>query len=49
MRWTERPRILAAAVFAWIAIVTAAFYRENGDYLVTKIADFLRYARSFLA
>ena len=46
MRWNDRPRVLAVIQIVWVALVVAAFYRENGAYFVTKLADFLRYFRS---
>jgi hypothetical protein len=48
MRSNSRPRWLAAAPLAWIALVVAAFYGENGAYFMTKLTDFLRFFRSAL-
>lgn len=48
MRSSDRPRVLAYLPIVWMALVVAAFYIENGAYFVTKIADFLRYARSIV-
>jgi hypothetical protein len=48
MRSNNRPRWLVAVPLAWTALVVAAFYAENGDYLLTKLTDFLRFFRSAL-
>jgi hypothetical protein len=48
MRSNSRPRRLAAVPLAWAALVVAAFYAENGEYLLTKLTDFLRFFRSAL-
>jgi hypothetical protein len=48
MRWNSRSGWLAAIQLAWVALVVAAFYRENGDYFLTRLSDFLRVFRSAL-
>ena len=49
MRWIDRlspARLSGILHVAWIALVVAAFYRENGVYFLTKVADFARYFRA---